>query len=130
MKKIDNFWKTKKLFFDEKKQHKFLKALENLALKTYIIDDNKNEINDKETSMSNLLQYGSTISRHFAMTYIIKKKFVEAHENGDIYIHNLDFLPMGTTNCFHINIDKLYKEGFYVGNTFIREPNDITNSIK
>ena len=119
---------SRQLFFDEKKQHKFLKALENLGLKSQNIDENKKEIaNNKETSMGNMFQYGSTISRQFAITYIMKKRFSEAHENGDIYIHNMDFIPMGTTNCFQIDISKLYEDGFYAGHSFIREPKDITS---
>ncbi len=115
---------SRQLFFDEKKQHKFLKALENLGLKS-IQDDSKNINQDKRTPMNTMFQYGSTISRQFAITYLIKKKFSEAHENGDIYIHDMDFLPMGTTTCTQINLEKLYEDGFVVGYGFIRNPNDI-----
>ena len=115
---------SRQLFFDEKKQHKFLKALENLGLKS-IQDDSKNINQDKRTPMNTMLRYGSTISRQFAITYLIKKKFSEAHENGDIYIHDMDFLPMGTTTCTQINLEKLYEDGFVVGYGFIRKPNDI-----
>ena len=115
---------SRQLFFDEKKQHKFLKALENLGLKS-IQDDSKNINQDKRTPMNTMFQYGSTISRQFAITYLIKKKFSEAHENGDIYIHDMDFLPMGTTTCTQINLEKLYEDGFLVGYGFIRNPNDI-----
>ena len=57
----------------------------------------------------------------------MKKKFEEAHENGDIYIHNLNFFPMGTTTCCQIDLNKLFKDGFSTGNGFIREPNDISS---
>lgn len=55
----------------------------------------------------------------------MKKRFAEAHENGDIYIHHMDFIPMGTTNCCQIDLNKLYKDGFSTGHGYIREPNDI-----
>ena len=44
---------SRQLFFDEKKQHKFLKALENLGLKS-IQDDNKTE--NKNTPMNTMFQ--------------------------------------------------------------------------
>ena len=116
---------SRQLFFDEKKQHKFLKALENIGLKTIHDGDSKANNEDKSTSRSTMFQYGSTISRQFAKTYLLKKKFSEAHENGDIYIHDLNFLPMGTTTCCQINLNKLYEDGFTVGYGFVREPNDI-----
>ena len=119
---------SRQLFFDEKKQHKFLKALENLGMKSAHEDDSKRENAniDGDTSMGTMLQYGSTVSRQFAMTYLMKKKFSEAHENGDIHIHDMDFLPMGTTTCCQIDLNKLYEDGFSTGHGCIRQPNDIT----
>lgn len=118
---------SRQLFFDEKKQHKFLKGLESLGLKAANTDENKKENANIEskTSMETMLQYGSTISKQFAITYLMKKKFSEAHENGDIYIHNMEFLPMGTTTNCSINLQKLYEDGFGEKNRFLREPNDI-----
>lgn len=55
----------------------------------------------------------------------MKKKFAEAHENGDIHVHDMDFVPMGTTTNCHFDLSKLYKDGFSTGYGFIREPNDI-----
>lgn len=115
---------SRQLFFDEKKQHKFLKALENLGLKSVNDAETKNN-KDGETTMSTMLQYGSTISRQFAVTYLMKKKFSEANENGDIYIHDMDFIPMGTTSCSQINLNKLYEDGFSAGFCYLRSPNDI-----
>lgn len=117
---------SRQLFFDEKKQHKFLKALENLGLKSTNLPDNKKEkyiIND--TTMGNMFQYASTISRQFAITYLMKKKFSDAHENGDIYIHGMNFIPTGTTSSCQIDLNKLYDNGFYVGKNYINEPNGI-----
>lgn len=116
---------SRQLFFDEKKQHKFLKGLENLGLKTTSTDENRKENIENKTSMETMLQYGSTISKQFAITYLMKKRFSGAHENGDIYIHNMDFLPMGTTTNCSINLQKLYEDGFGEKNRFLREPNDI-----
>ena len=55
----------------------------------------------------------------------MKKKFAEAHDNGDIHIHDMDFLPMGTTTCTQIDLAKLFKNGFSTGHGHLREPNDI-----
>ena len=45
-------------------------------------------------------------SKEFAKAYLMKPKFAEAHDNGDIHIHDMDFLPMGTTTCCQIDIRK------------------------
>ena len=118
---------SRQLFSDEKKMHKFLKTLEGLGLKSAHEDDNKRENAnvDGDTAMGTMLQYGSTVSKEFAKSYLMKKKFAEAHDNGDIHILDMDFLPMGTTTCMQIDLNKLFKNGFSTGHGHLREPNDI-----
>lgn len=115
------------LFSEEKKLHKFLKTIEGLGLKSSNEDDNKRENAnvDGDTAMGTMLQYGSTVSKEFAKTYLMKPKFSEAHESGAIHIHDMDFLPMGTTTCMQIELDRLFKNGFSTGHGHLREPQDI-----
>ena len=118
---------SRQVFFGEKKQHKFLKALESLGLKSSYEENAKRENAnvDGDTAMGTMLQYGSTVSKEFAKAYLMKPKFAEAHDNGDIHIHDMDFLPMGTTTCCQIDIRKLFKNGFSTGHGYLREPKDI-----
>ena len=118
---------SRQVFFGEKKQHKFLKALESLGLKSAseVNDKRENANVDGDTAMGTMLQYGSTVSKEFAKAYLMKPKFAEAHDNGDIHIHDMDFLPMGTTTCCQIDINKLFKNGFSTGHGYLREPKDI-----
>ena len=118
---------SRKLFFDEKKTHKFLKSIEGLGLKSANDEDAKRENAnvDGDTAMGTMLQYGATISKEFAKSYLMKSKFGAAHDDGDIHIHDLDFLAMGTTTCMQIELDRLFKNGFSTGHGFLRCPNDI-----
>ncbi len=118
---------SRQVFFGEKKQHKFLKALESLGLKSSYEENAKRENAnvDGDTAMGTMLQYGSTVSKEFAKAYLMKPKFAEAHDNGDIHIHDMDFLPMGTTTCCQIDLRKLFKNGFSTGHGYLREPKDI-----
>lgn len=118
---------SRQLFFDQKKQHKFLKIIESLGLKSASEVDTKRENAnvDGDTAMGTMLQYGSTISKEFTKAYLLKNKFAEAHDDGDIHIHDLDFYAMGTTTCTQIDINKLFKGGYSTGHGFLREPNDI-----
>ena len=118
---------SRKLFFDEKKTHKFLKSIEGLGLKSAHEEDAKRENAnvDGDTAMGTMLQYGSTISKEFAKSYLMKPKFAKAHDDGTIHIHDMDFLPMGTTTCMQIELDRLFKNGFSTGHGHLRSPNDI-----
>ena len=118
---------SRELFADEKKMHKFLKSLEGLGLKSASEEDAKRENAniDGNSAMGTMLQYGSTVSKEFAKSYLMKKKYADAHDNGDIHIHDMDFLPMGTTTCMQIDLNKLFKNGFSTGHGHLREPKDI-----
>lgn len=114
-------------FVDDKRSHKFLKTLEGLALKSAAEDDAKRENGniDGNSAMGTMLQFGSNVSREFSKSYLMKKKFASAHDEGYIHIHDMDFLAMGTTTCMQIDLDKLFKNGFSTGHGHLREPNDI-----
>ena len=118
---------SRELFSEEKKLHKFLKTIEGLGLKSADEDNTKRENAnvDGDTAMGTMLQYGSTVSKEFAKTYLMKPRFSEAHEDGSIHIHDMDFLPMGTTTCMQIELDRLFKNGFSTGHGHLREPQDI-----
>ncbi len=118
---------SRQMFFEEKKKHKFLKVIESLGLKTAVEEDSKRENAniDGDTAMGTMLHYGSAISKEFSKSYLIKKKFVDAHDEGDIHIHDLDFLAMGTTTCCQIDLNKLFKNGFSTGHGHLREPSNI-----
>ena len=118
---------SRQMFLGEKKQHKFLKAIESLGLKSANEENAKRENAnvDGDTAMGTMLQYGSTVSKEFAKSYLMKAKYAEAHENGDIHIHDMDFMPMGTTTCNQIDLNKLFKGGFSTGHGHLREPKDI-----
>ena len=114
-------------FTEDKRSHKFLKTLEGLALKSASEDDTKRENGniDGNSAMGTMLQFGSNVSKEFAKTYLMKKAFADAHDEGDIHIHDMDFEAMGTTTCLQIDLDKLFKGGFSTGHGYLREPNDI-----
>ncbi len=80
---------------------------------------------DGNTAMGTMLQYGSTVSKEFCKTFVLKPEHVNAHDSGDIHIHDMDFLNMGTLTCCQIKLDKLFEKGFSTGHGFLREPNSI-----
>ncbi len=111
------------------RQSKLVKAIEQLGLSDAAEVDSKRENAnvDGDTAMGTMLQFGSALSKEFAKSYLIQKEFVDAHEEGRIHIHDMDFLPMGTTTCTQIDLFDLFKNGFSTGHGFLREPNSIVS---
>ncbi len=109
-------------------QNQLLKALESLTLKdAFEVDAKRENANiDGSSAMGTMLHYGSAISRELAKSYLIDYRFVKAHEEGRIHIHDMDFLPMGTTTCSQIDLNALFAKGFNTGHGSLRPPNDIS----
>ena len=113
--------------FVVKQQHKFVKAIESLGLKSANEENAKRENAnvDGDGPMGTMLHFGSTVSREFAKAYLMDAKYARAHDEGYIHIHDLDFWAMGTTTCTQIDLNKLFKNGFSTGHGYLRTPNSI-----
>ncbi|MCI9596312.1 MAG: anaerobic ribonucleoside triphosphate reductase [Firmicutes bacterium] len=105
---------------------RLMKIYEDLTFKEAAENDIKRENAniDGDTAMGTMLKYGSEGSKQFYEMFVLKPEHADAHRNGDIHIHDLDFLTL-TTTCCQIDIEKLFKNGFSTGHGFLREPNDI-----
>lgn len=105
---------------------KLMKIYEGLTFKSAKDNDVKRENAniDGDTAMGTMLKYGSEGAKRFYEMYILDPKIAKAHAEGDIHIHDLDFLTL-TTTCCQIDLDKLFTNGFSTGHGFLREPNDI-----
>ena len=79
---------------------------------------------DGDTAMGTMLKYGSEGAKQFYHMFVLNPVHSKAHLDGDIHIHDLDFLTL-TTTCCQIDIEKLFRGGFCPGHGFLREPNDI-----
>ncbi len=107
---------------------KLMKTYEDLTFKSAEEVDLKRENAniDGDTAMGSMLKYGSEGAKQFYEMYVLDPDHAKAHVNGDIHIHDLDFLTL-TTTCCQIDLKKLFHNGFSTGHGFLREPNDITS---
>ena len=105
---------------------RLMKIYEDLTFKDAKDNDTKRENAniDGDTAMGTMLKYGSEGAKIFDEMFVLKPEHANAHKDGDIHIHDLDFLTL-TTTCCQIDIEKLFKGGFSTGHGHLREPNDI-----
>ncbi|SMC26482.1 ribonucleoside-triphosphate reductase class III catalytic subunit [Clostridium acidisoli DSM 12555] len=57
------------------------------------------------------------------------KRLAKAHENGDVYYHDLDSYNL-TTNCLHIPTKEVLEKGFNTGYGYIRPPKRIESAAE
>ena len=107
---------------------RLMKVFEDIAYKDAIDSDIKREnanING-DTAMGSMLKFGSEGSKQFYDMFVLNPAHAKAHREGDIHIHDLDFLTL-TTTCCQIQLSSLFKNGFSTGHGVLREPNDISS---
>jgi len=107
--------------FNLKSQHKFTKAIERIVNDS---EDNK-YINSYPDNI--LLNFGKTISCEYAKNYILDNKLIRAHEEGSIYIHNLDYFWLGKISSTNIVVNNNMLKNF--PNNFITSLLSLKNEI-
>ncbi|MDD4187573.1 MAG: anaerobic ribonucleoside-triphosphate reductase [Bacilli bacterium] len=84
--------------FTIKQQHKFIKAIEKID------ENNSLRVSNNYKPTELLIKYGTTVASEFSKSYIIDSKYLRAHEEGNIYIHQLETLPLGILANVHLNL--------------------------
>ncbi|MDR2514039.1 MAG: anaerobic ribonucleoside triphosphate reductase [Christensenellaceae bacterium] len=109
-------------------QTRLMKIYEDITFSKAADSDLKREnanING-DSAMGMMLKYGSEGVKQFYDMFVLKPEHAAAHREGDIHIHDLDFLTL-TTTCCQIDILKLFHGGFGTGHGTLREPQDIAS---
>lgn len=108
------------LYREERNQHRDAQSALMQKIEEITFSDSKesdlkrdNANVDGNTSMGTMLQYGSAVSKQFAKDRLLNKEFAEEFSKGNIYPHDLDFMPMGTTTCVsgHTELTILQENG-------------------
>lgn len=105
---------------------RLMKVFEELTFKDAKDNDLKRENAniDGDTAMGTMLKYGSEGAKQFYEMFVLDPKYTAAHKEGDIHIHDMDFLAL-TTTCCQIDLSRLFEHGFSTGHGILRAPNDI-----
>ena len=72
-------------------------------------------------------KFGSEVSKSFYLDHYLPKNQAEAHINGDIHIHDLDFLTE-CFNCLQMDLGKMLKGGWETAHGYLREPQRIASA--
>ena len=107
---------------------RLMQIYEDITFKPSVDSDIKREnanING-DTAMGAMLKYGAEGAKQFNLMFVLKPEHARAHQEGDIHIHDMDFLTL-TTTCCQIDLLKLFHGGFSTGHGVLREPNDISS---
>ncbi|NMM61602.1 anaerobic ribonucleoside triphosphate reductase [Clostridium sp. P21] len=100
-----------------------MKAIEKIGVET-----DRDNANVGNNFSSKLLRIASESNKWHNLS-IMPKYLAKAHENGDIYYHDLDSYNL-TTNCLHIPTKEILTRGFNTGYGNIRPPRRIESAAE
>jgi len=97
-----------------------------------IVTVEKNDVNNENANMSSMtpagqmMRFASEVSKMYTLENLVSPEFKEAHNNGEIHIHDLDYYPSKTTTCLQYDLADMFEHGFQTKHGFIREAKSIT----
>ena len=91
------------------------------AMAEILVETNRENANVGNSPSAKMLQIASAASRQYYLSRVIPEDIAQAHLNGDIHIHDLDFYAK-TLTCVQIPLGRLLHSGFNTGHGYIRPP--------
>ena len=96
-----------------------------------IVAIDSNDVNLSNANMAShtpagqMMTFASEVTKDYTYRYLLSKRDAEAHQLGDIHIHDLDYYPTKTTTCIQYDLEDLFERGFRTKNGSIRTPQSI-----
>lgn len=84
--------------FSEKQQHKFIRVVEK-------IENESENLSSCSAPWDLLGKFGKIISSEYAKVYVLDNKFVRPLDEGNLYIHNLDYFSLGYISNINLRLD-------------------------
>ena len=100
-----------------------MKAISKIGVET-----DRDNANVGNNFSSKLLRIASESNKWYNLA-TMPKELAKAHENGDVYYHDLDSYNL-TTNCLHIPTGELLQSGFNTGYGTIKAPRRIETAAE
>jgi len=111
------------------KQSALTKEIEGLIQESNadLLNENANKDGKVIPTQRDLL--AGIVAKHYAKTRILPRDIVQAHEEGDLHYHDLDYAPFFPMfNCMLIDLKGMLTHGFKMGNAEIDTPKSISTA--
>jgi len=94
------------------------------AVSEILQETNRDNANVGNSPSAKVLQISEVASKNYYLKRVLSEKEAKAHNNGDIYIHDLSWYGK-TMTCLQIPLNVLLRDGFNNGHGYIRPPKGI-----
>lgn len=93
-----------------------------------ILNENANKDGKVIAAQRDLL--AGAVSKEYASNRLLPKDIADAHKNGDIHFHDLDYTLAGYYNCMLIDFPGMLENGFTMGGAEIEQPKSIRTAAE
>lgn len=122
--------KTTKTLMSSEETGKRLEAVMESMLTTTVEEDERKRENaniNAKLPAAKVHKIASEISKEYFLDHYLPAKQAEAHRNGTIHIHDLDFLS-STINCLQMDLGTVLRGGWETEHGYLREPRRIVSA--
>jgi ribonucleoside-triphosphate reductase len=92
-----------------------------------LLNENANKDSHVIPTQRDLL--AGIVARHYAKTHMLSADIVQAHDQGALHYHDLDYAPFFPMfNCMLVDLKGMLTKGFRMGNAEIAPPKSITTA--
>ena len=92
-----------------------------------VLTENANKQSQLVSTQRDLM--AGEVSKYISKTKLLPKHLVEAHENGEIKIHDLDYYLNSTYNCELINLEDMLQNGTVINKKQIEKPKSLRTAM-
>lgn len=127
----NNFRDIGTAYFNYRRERTKIRSIKSSLMKAISkigVETDRDNANVGNNYSSKLLRIASESNKWHNLAKM-PKKLAKAHENGDVYFHDLDSYNL-TTNCLHIPTKEVLKRGFNTGYGYIRPPKRIESAAE
>ena len=92
-----------------------------------VLTENANKQSQLVSTQRDLM--AGEVSKYISKTKILPRHLVEAHDRGEIKIHDLDYYLNSTYNCELINLDDMLQNGTVINKKMIEKPKSLRTAM-
>ena len=92
-----------------------------------VLTENSNKQSQLASTQRDLI--AGEVSKHIARTTMIPKHLMDAHYQGIIKIHDLDYFLQGIYNCELVNLDDMLQNGTVINKKKIEKPKSLRTAM-
>ena len=92
-----------------------------------VLSENSNKQAQLVSTQRDLI--AGEVSKHIAKTKMLPKHLVEAHERGEIKLHDLDYVLQPIYNCELVNLKDMLQNGTVINKKKINKPKSLRTAM-